>query len=139
MHCGHLELFVLVFSVQMFLIGLLFFACRRLHIRPSDTIAIVFCGSQKSLTTGTLLPTHCLQLFSVCRNAYSANDLSWEHFYNDTFADLSSDANYSRQLFNTCISTLAERCEIWVVCWLNNVSDWNRCALFLCLGIIKSE
>ncbi|CAF1196322.1 unnamed protein product, partial [Adineta ricciae] len=47
-----LILLLTIFSIQIFLTGLLFFACRRLHIRPSDTIAIVFCGSQKSLTTG---------------------------------------------------------------------------------------
>jgi predicted Na+-dependent transporter len=41
----------------MFLIFLLFSACEKLHVRPSDTIAIVFCGSQKSLTTGMLLIT----------------------------------------------------------------------------------
>ncbi|CAF1200028.1 unnamed protein product [Adineta ricciae] len=47
-----LILLLTIFSIQIFLTGLLFFACQRFHIRPSDTIAIVFCGSQKSLTTG---------------------------------------------------------------------------------------
>ncbi|UJR27294.1 hypothetical protein I4U23_008589 [Adineta vaga] len=47
-----LILLITIFSIQMFLIGLLFFVCQKIHIRPSDTIAIIFCGSQKSLTTG---------------------------------------------------------------------------------------
>lgn len=49
-----LLLFVLslVVSIHMLLIFLLFFICQNVRIRPSDTIAIVFCGSQKSLTTG---------------------------------------------------------------------------------------
>ncbi|CAF1286118.1 unnamed protein product [Adineta steineri] len=45
-------LVITIFSIQMFLIFLLFSTCRQMHVRPSDTIAIIFCGSQKSLTTG---------------------------------------------------------------------------------------
>ncbi|CAF4018385.1 unnamed protein product [Rotaria sp. Silwood2] len=47
-----LILLMTILSIQIFLIILLFFACRKVHVRPNDTIAIVFCGSQKSLTTG---------------------------------------------------------------------------------------
>ena len=41
--------------IQILLIVFLFTACQKIHVRPSDTIAIVFCGSQKSLTTGMFL------------------------------------------------------------------------------------
>jgi len=47
-----LILFITILSIHTFLIFLLFFACRKIHVHPSDIIAIIFCGSQKSLTTG---------------------------------------------------------------------------------------
>jgi len=47
----------------MFLIFLLFFICRKIHVRPSDTIAIVFCGSQKSLTSGTFVHENLIRYF----------------------------------------------------------------------------
>lgn len=59
---------ILVLSIQILLIAVLFFVCRAMHLRPGDTIAVVFCGSQKSLTTGR---TPALLLHS---NAFS-NDL----------------------------------------------------------------
>ncbi|CAF0851658.1 unnamed protein product [Rotaria sordida] len=47
-----LILLMTIFCIQIFLIIVLFFTCRKSHVRPNDTIAIVFCGSQKSLTSG---------------------------------------------------------------------------------------
>ncbi|CAF5221212.1 unnamed protein product, partial [Rotaria magnacalcarata] len=44
--------FCLVLVIQILLIAVLFFACQKSHVRPNDTIAIIFCGSQKSLTSG---------------------------------------------------------------------------------------
>ncbi len=55
--------FHLVLSIHMFLIFLLFFICRKIHVRPSDTIAIVFCGSQKSLTSGTFVHENLIRYF----------------------------------------------------------------------------
>ncbi|CAF1676963.1 unnamed protein product [Rotaria magnacalcarata] len=45
-------LFTTILVIQILLIAVLFFACQKSHVRPNDTIAIIFCGSQKSLTSG---------------------------------------------------------------------------------------
>jgi len=47
-----IDLSNLVLGIQLLLIYSLLNLCEKIHLRPNDAIAIVFCGSQKSLTTG---------------------------------------------------------------------------------------
>lgn len=54
-HLTTMNFFILlltILGIQLLLIYSLINLCEKLHLRPNDVIAIVFCGSQKSLTTG---------------------------------------------------------------------------------------
>ena len=89
----------LVLAIQLLLIYSLLHLCERIHLRPNDAIAIVFCGSQKSLTTGSTIRRSAFLTHrhaARSRHAHSSNDFSREHVDHHSVADLSSDADHSR-------------------------------------------